>query len=317
MKKHHDIENGNQNKSHINEPDSHKPQDENTFGPDEPEEKSSRFGPKNTIPADDYQRSQVNRPARVAPGAQKDPAASQEETEINTSKEAETNSPNRKQAGYPADAESNSPNHDKSNSAGHGESNSPDRGKSNSADDANFDSPEFHEAPLENDSEMTDKSSPADAESGQELIDQLKYELEQARDSMLRKAAEFENLKKRTQREKARLYEEARVFAVSRFLPVRENLQRSVNAANDIKIDKGLQSGLQMVMDSFDRVLDQCGLVPIEETGIPFDVDLHDAMLTQPPPDETTETNTVLQVLEPGYKIGDRVIRHAKVIVSQ
>ncbi len=148
-------------------------------------------------------------------------------------------------------------------------------------------------------------------------IERLTEELARTRDSMLRKAAEFENLKRRTQKERLQLFEEARADAVSRFLPIREDLKRSVEASEGKDLEKGFVEGLKLVVSNFERVLKDYGVEAIEETGVPFDVDKHDAMLIQPAPDESTESNTVLQVLEPGYKIGDRVIRHAKVIVSQ
>ncbi len=148
-------------------------------------------------------------------------------------------------------------------------------------------------------------------------IARLEEELARARDGMLRKAAEFENLKRRTQKEKLQLFEEARADAVSRFLPIREDLKRSVEASEGKELEKGFVQGLKLVLSNFERILQDYGVEAIEEAGVPFDVDRHDAMLTQPSPDGSVESNTILQVLEPGYKIGDRIIRHAKVIVSQ
>lgn len=146
-------------------------------------------------------------------------------------------------------------------------------------------------------------------------IEELSDELARTKDAMLRKAAEFENLKKRIQKEKTVLYEDARADAVSRFLPIREDLQRSIGISGDYEVDQGFLEGLRLVLKNFDSILEQYNVEPIEETGVPFDVDKHDAMLSQPSDD--MESNMVLQIMEPGYKIGDRVIKHAKVIVSQ
>ncbi len=148
-------------------------------------------------------------------------------------------------------------------------------------------------------------------------IERLQDELDRTRDTMLRKAAEFENLKKRTQKEKLQFFEQARADAVSRFLPIREDLKRSVEASEGHDLDKGFLEGLKLVLANFERVLRDYGMEPIEETGVPFDVNMHDALLVQPAEDESTESNTVVHILEPGYKLGDRVIKHAKVIVSQ
>ena len=163
----------------------------------------------------------------------------------------------------------------------------------------------------------------SEAERKDQLVDpdqeiaRLEEELARTRDAMLRKAAEFENLKRRTQKEKLQLFEEARADAVSRFLPIREDLKRSVEASEGKDLEKGFVEGLKLVLSNIEKVLRDYGVEAIEETGVPFDVDRHDAMLIQPAPDQDMESNTILQVIEPGYKIGDRVIRHAKVIVSQ
>ncbi|MDG5766667.1 nucleotide exchange factor GrpE [Balneolales bacterium ANBcel1] len=167
------------------------------------------------------------------------------------------------------------------------------------------------------DEQAAGSETTVDADALQAEMEQLKKELASSRESVLRKAAEFENLKRRTQKEKAVMFEDARVDAVSRFLPIREDLKRSLEAAERQQVDSGFVEGLKMMMNNFDRVLEQYNVEPIEETGVPFDVDRHDAMLSQPAGDDSVETNTVLQVMEPGYRIGDRVIRHAKVIVSQ
>ena len=166
----------------------------------------------------------------------------------------------------------------------------------------------------ESDREQEVKDEPQD--STQDKVAMLEDELARAREGVLRKAAEFENLKKRTQKEKTHLFEEARVDAVSKFLPIREDLKRSIEASKDQNVDQGFLDGLKLVLQNFDKVLEQYNVEPIEETGVPFNVDMHDAMLSQPS-EEDVESNTVIQVLEPGYKIGDRVIKHAKVIVSQ
>ncbi len=164
------------------------------------------------------------------------------------------------------------------------------------------------------------KSGGSDDPGREELenrIARLEEELATAKDSVLRKASEFENLKRRTQKERTNLFDDARADAVSKFLPIREDLKRSLDAASKQNVESGLQEGLRLMLANFDRVLDQYNVEPIEKTGVPFDVDMHDAMLSQPAGDDSVESNTVIQVLEPGYKIGDRVIKHAKVIVSQ
>ena len=154
-----------------------------------------------------------------------------------------------------------------------------------------------------------------------EVISELRDELERAQDSLLRKAAELENLRKRVQRERTQLFESAKVNAVEKFLPINDDLQRTTeaieNAETDTAVDDHFVDGVTMIADKFQDTLKSLGVEPINETGVPFNVDLHDALFKQQPEDDSVESDTVLQIVENGYRMGDRTIRHAKVIVSE
>jgi len=145
----------------------------------------------------------------------------------------------------------------------------------------------------------------------------LQQEVDHLKDTLLRKTAEFENIKKRMLRERMELLEGAKVEALRKFLPVNDDLQRTLQAAADQDIPASFLEGVSMVADKFSGILAEAGVVPILETGVPFDVNIHDALMRQSAPDAGTPSDTVLQILEPGYKAGDKVIRHAKVIVSE
>lgn len=149
------------------------------------------------------------------------------------------------------------------------------------------------------------------------LIEQLEKELADTKDSLLRKAAELENVRKRVQRERVVLYEEAKIAALKDFLPISEDMKRTLDAADASNIEDSFLDGVKLVANKFEDVLEKSGVERIDEAGVPFDVNLHDAMLRQPSPDDSTESDTVLQVLESGYKVGNRVVKHAKVIVSE
>lgn len=153
-------------------------------------------------------------------------------------------------------------------------------------------------------------------EQEQEII-RLQEELAASKDAMLRKAAELENVRKRVQRERVALYEDAKIAALQDVLPISEDLFRVVQATNDYEVDSNFQSGVKLVADKFEDLFKKYGVEIINNIDIPFDVNLHDALLKQPAPDSKTKSDTVLQVLENGYKIGDKVIKHAKVIVSE
>lgn len=166
---------------------------------------------------------------------------------------------------------------------------------------------------------QTAESSDVDelVEEQQKRIQALEEEIEKMKDSQLRKAAEMENMKKRMQRDREQIYQTSRERALEAFLPVNDDLIRTLNALKEAKADASYLEGVELVANKFQNVLDQYGVEKIDETGVPFDVNLHDAMLNQKPEDDSIESGTVLQVLENGYKIGDKTIRHAKVIVSE
>lgn len=151
----------------------------------------------------------------------------------------------------------------------------------------------------------------------QKRINELEEELNKLKDSQLRKAAEMENMRKRMQREREQVYQTSKEVALNAFLPVNDDLIRTLNALKENDADSSYLEGVELVANKFQNVLEQYGVERIDETGVPFDIDLHDAMLNQKPEDDSIESGTVLQVLENGYKIGDKTIRHAKVIVSE
>ena len=148
-------------------------------------------------------------------------------------------------------------------------------------------------------------------------IEALARDLADTKDRLLRKAAEFENMRKRVARERVQLFDDAKIEALREFLPINDDLDRTLEAADKSSVDDKFLEGVRMVADKFAQVLQKYGVESINEVNVPFDVNLHDAMIKQPAPDNDVESNTVLQVLEPGYKINDRIIRHAKVIVSE
>ncbi len=150
-----------------------------------------------------------------------------------------------------------------------------------------------------------------------ETIKKLEEELASAKDSVLRKAAELENVRKRVQRERVAIFEDSKIEALQEFLPISEDIFRVLGATEEYEVDESFKSGVKLVADKFEEVFSKYGVKVISETGIPFDVNLHDALLRQPSQDENIESNTVLQILENGYKIGNKVIKHAKVIVSE
>jgi molecular chaperone GrpE len=130
-----------------------------------------------------------------------------------------------------------------------------------------------------------------------------------------RTQADFENYQKRNQRER----EQERRYYVSNLagdlLPVLDNLERATAAAQQAGEQGPLVQGVALVQSQFLDILKRHGVTRIDAQGKPFDPNLHQAVMQQPAPDQPP--NTVVQVLEPGYVIHDRVLRPAKVAVSK
>jgi len=140
-------------------------------------------------------------------------------------------------------------------------------------------------------------------------------EREQFLDLLKRTRAEFENYQKRAQkdREQERRYMQG-AFALD-LLPVIDNLERTLNAAKQAGETGAIVQGVAMVLSQFLDVLKRNGVTPIDAQGKPFDPNVHQAVMQQE--NKAQPPNTVLQVLEPGYMIQDRVLRPAKVVVSK
>ena len=136
-------------------------------------------------------------------------------------------------------------------------------------------------------------------------------ELEKTKDMLLRTAAEYDNYKKRTEREREALSEFVRAGVIKAFLPVADNIARS--AQSDAASPEYVK-GLEMIVKQLCEVLNKQGLVEIEAAGQPFDPNLHEAVMHVE--DETLGENVVAEVLQAGYRLGDTVLRPAMVKVA-
>ena len=143
-------------------------------------------------------------------------------------------------------------------------------------------------------------------------LEKLNSEL---KDTLLRKAAEFENYKRRTENDQLNILKYAAESFIKNILPVYDDLERSLSHIDEETNFESTKKGLLLVHEKFGKIMEAQGIKKIDAKGKQFDVHYHEALMQQPaagvPP------NTVLEVLEPGYIYKDRVIRHAKVIVSQ
>ena len=147
-----------------------------------------------------------------------------------------------------------------------------------------------------------------------DALSEVQKQADQFKDLYLRKAAEFENYKKRMENESASLIRYANENIVSSILPVVDDLERSLKLSKDKREFESLYRGVELIRQKFTRILESLGVKELETVGKEFNVEYHDALMQVPK--EGVPYHTVLEEVEKGYTLGDKVIRHAKVIVS-
>ena len=132
-----------------------------------------------------------------------------------------------------------------------------------------------------------------------------------ASDAYLRLLAEYDNYRKRSQREKDALYADIRADTLKSFLPVYDNLVRALNQST---ADEAYRKGVEMIMAQFNKTLESLGVEKIESLGKTFDPALHNAVMHVD--DETRGENEIVEVFQEGFRLGDKVIRFAMVKVA-
>ena len=144
-----------------------------------------------------------------------------------------------------------------------------------------------------------------------EQMEQLAKVLAEANDKYLRLAAEYDNYRKRTAREKEHVYSDARADTVKPFLAVLDNLERGVQ-----QFEEGdpHRQGMELICKQFFEVLGQMGVTEIPALGQPFDPEKHNAVMHAE--DESVGENTIVEVFQKGFMIGDKVLRFAMVKVA-
>jgi molecular chaperone GrpE len=162
---------------------------------------------------------------------------------------------------------------------------------------------------------MADEVERTEAEQAEEVdeTEALRAENEELIDSLQRLKAEFDNYRKRAARDQQALAARAHERLVKELLPVLDDLERALQAAEEHDEAK-LVDGVRLVQQALRQALEREGLAEIEADG-KFDPHVHEALLAQPA--EGAEEGDVVQVLQKGYRLGDRVLRPARVIVAE
>ncbi len=157
-----------------------------------------------------------------------------------------------------------------------------------------------------------DKKEKPKEESLEEKLQKAEQGLKEAQDKWLRQLAEFENFRKRTNQEKQSMYSNGIRAAVESFLPVVDNFERAVAAAEDK--ESPTYKGIEMILKQLLEVMSGLGVEEIPAQGEPFDPNVHSAVMHIE--DEGCDENVVVEVFQKGYKHGDKVIRPAMVKVA-
>ena len=156
-----------------------------------------------------------------------------------------------------------------------------------------------------------ESDSPASDAASEETVESLRAELEQARGAHLRAVADYQNLQRRAQEERAEFGRYQLTASILNFLPVLDDLERAVESPHEDIKDHAWVTGVELVMQKFRSVLESAGVTEILALGAAFDPAKHEAVGSAPGPD-----GTVVRVLRRGYVLNDRVMRAAMVLVG-
>ena len=161
-----------------------------------------------------------------------------------------------------------------------------------------------------------DTEAPAEEEEEKDPLEQAQAEIEQLKTQILYKTAEFDNYRKRTLKEKAELILNGGEKAVSAILPVIDDMERAL--ANGEKTDDPavLREGMELIYNKMMKALESLGVKKIDTDNADFDTDMHEAVAMVPGMGDDKK-GKVIDCLQAGYQLNDKVIRHAKVAVGQ
>ena len=140
--------------------------------------------------------------------------------------------------------------------------------------------------------------------------------IEEQKDKYLRLSAEFDNYRKRTMKEKAELILNGGEKSLSSILPVVDDFERAIKTMETAKDVKAVKEGVELIYNKFMAVMAQNGVKVIETKDQPLDTDYHEAIAVIPAPSEE-QKGKILDCVQTGYTLNDKVIRHAKVVVGE
>lgn len=147
-------------------------------------------------------------------------------------------------------------------------------------------------------------------------LDEKQKEVDELKDKHLRLSAEFDNYRKRTLKEKAELIKNGAEKTLTAILPILDDFERALKNLDVSEETKAMYEGVNLIFNKFNKVLNQEGLQVIETKDKEFDTDFCEAIALVPAPSEDMK-GKILDCVQTGYMLNDKVIRHAKVVVAQ
>ena len=142
---------------------------------------------------------------------------------------------------------------------------------------------------------------------------ELTEELEKKSDKNVRLLAEFDNYKRRTQEERTKLFKYAGEELAKAILPILDDLHRTLEADGKGKA-RTILEGIELIVAKLDKTLEDQGIVPFDSVGQDFNAELHEALMSE---ESDKGENVILREFEKGYNYNDKILRHAKVVVSK
>lgn len=168
--------------------------------------------------------------------------------------------------------------------------------------------------------EAAQEEAPAEEQTVEEqlanMLEEAQQMVREEKDKYLRLSAEFDNYRKRTLKEKAELIKNGGEKTLTAILPVLDDFERALKNMEASEETKAMKEGVELIFSKFQKILGQEGLQKIETEGQAFDTDFHEAIALIPAPSEDLK-GKILDCVQTGYMLNEKVIRHAKVAVAQ
>lgn len=164
--------------------------------------------------------------------------------------------------------------------------------------------------------DVQDSAAPTEKEKLAQELEEANKVIEEQKDKYLRLSAEFDNYRKRTMKEKAELILNGAEKTISSILPIVDDFERALKNMETATDVAAVKEGVELIYNKFMSVLGQDGVKVIETKEKPLDTDFHEAIAVIPAPDKSLK-GKILDCVQTGYTLNDKVIRHAKVVVGE